>query len=149
MNLTLQRISVISLTLGLSVSFVSCSETKVAQCNKMTAVANQAATLGQEFGQKAESSSDPSLLMDMAGQLDQLSNDMQAITLSDEKLQGFQTRFVELYKSADQGLRDEAAAIEKKDLPAMKQALNTIQAGQSQETALVSEFNSYCSGSSL
>ena len=146
MNLTLQRISAIALTLGMSVSLVGCGETKVSQCNKVTAVANRAATLGQEFNQKAKSNSGPKVLLDMAGQIDQLGNDMQAITLSDEKLQGFQTRFVKLYNTTEQGLRDEAAAIAKKDMPAVKQALNTIQAGKNQETALVSEFNGYCSG---
>ena len=148
MNLTLQRSSTIALTLGMSVALVGCGETKVAQCNKMTAVANRAATLGQEFSQKAKSNPDSKVLLEMAGQLDQLSNDMQAVTLSDEKLQGFQTRFITLYKTTNQGLRSEATAIEKKDLPAMKKALSNIQAGKSQETTLVNEFNGYCSGRS-
>lgn len=146
MNLTLQRISAIAFTLGMSTSLVGCGETKVAQCNKMTAVANRAVKVGQEFSQKAKSNPGSKVLLDMASRVDQLGNDMQAIKLGDEKLQDFQTRFVKLYKVTNQGLRDEAAAIAKKDLPAMKQALNTIQAGKSQETALVSEFNGYCAG---
>lgn len=149
MNLTLRRISAIAFTLGMSVTLVSCSESKVSQCNKMTAVANRAAEIGQEFSQKAKANPDSKVLREMAGQIDQLSKDMQVITLSDEKLQGFKTRFITLYKTTNQGLEKVATAISKKDLPTAKQALTSIESDKNQETTLINEFNGYCSGSSI
>jgi hypothetical protein len=149
MNLTFQRISAIALTFGMSAGLISCSESKVSQCNKMTAVANRAVEVGQTFSQKAKASSDSKVLLEMASQIDQLTKDMQAITLSDEKLQGFQTRFVTLYKTTHQGLQNVATAIAKKELPKAKQVLTSLESDKNQETTLVNEFNNYCSGVSI
>ncbi|MEH2453935.1 MAG: hypothetical protein V7K20_22340 [Nostoc sp.] len=39
----------VSVTTAIALLFAGCGESKVAQCNKVIKVANQASTLGQEF----------------------------------------------------------------------------------------------------
>jgi PBP1b-binding outer membrane lipoprotein LpoB len=144
-----RRVSILSAIVAIAVVFAGCGASKVTQCNEMVKVANQAATVGQEFASLAKSKDAAKAAQSFTGTADKvekLSKEMQALEIKDETLQGFQGRFVKMYQETTTGLRDAATAFQKKDLPAINKALQKIQASAGQESSLVKEVNGYCSG---
>lgn len=139
---SLRRGILLSTTVAVSLLVTSC-ETKVAQCNKLIKVANQATTELQGMS-KSNSSNATAQLKTVANSLDQYSKDMGAVEVKDEKLKGFQARFVTMYSETRDVSRSLAAALDKKDLKTAKQSLTKMQSATSQETALVNEVNQYC-----
>jgi hypothetical protein len=123
----------------------SCAESKVAQCNKIIGIANQAVETSQAFGRNPQPEKGGKAFVEVADKLDALATSMAALEISDEKLKGFQSSYVEMYKTASKGLRGGAVALDKKDVAAMQKEMKVIQDGTSQEGKLVSDTNSYCS----
>ncbi|MEH2251077.1 hypothetical protein [Nostoc sp.] len=135
----------VSVTTAIALLFVGCGESKVAQCNKVINVANQASTLGQEFSKNPHPAKGSKALTELAGKIDPLAKEMKALEIKDEKLQGFQGRFLTLYQDISKELNNAATAIDKKNLPAAKGFLVSLKESSTQESSIVSEINSYCS----
>lgn len=136
----------LSATMAIALLFTGCSESKVAQCNKIIKVANQAVSLSQEFSKNPQREKGSRTLTDVAGKIDTFASDMKALEIQDEKLQGFQGRFLKLYQDTSKGLRDTATAIDKKNFKAANASLTSLRKSSSDEGAIVSEINTYCSG---
>jgi hypothetical protein len=127
----------------------SCSVSKVAQCNSMIKVSNEAAQVGKSFATIKDMKSDAekiSFLKTAASKLATQSTAMKALEINDEKLKGFKTRFTEMYDGTGTGISEAATAMEKSDRTAFMSAVSKMQTSGSGENALVSETNSYCSG---
>jgi hypothetical protein len=139
-----QQLVIVAIAGCLSVATVGC-ETKVSQCNKLIKIANAASTEMQQTSQSQEKDK-VALLKKMGTSLDGYSKEVGGLELKDEKLQGFQKRFVTLYQSVGDASRGIVAAAAKKDIKAAQQSLAAMSGGASQETALISEVNQYCSG---
>ena len=73
------------LTAALSGLIVSCSQSKVSQCNKIIKVANQAADEAKAITNGGKES-DPKAMLKAADALEKASQDMQSIKVSDDKL---------------------------------------------------------------
>ncbi|PHM10023.1 hypothetical protein [Nostoc sp. 'Peltigera malacea cyanobiont' DB3992] len=137
---------ILSVTTAIALLFAGCGESKVAQCNKIIKVANQGSTLGQEFTKNPNPAKGSKALTELAGKIDPLAKEMKALEIKDEKLQGFQGRFLTLYQNISKELNNAATAIDKKNLPAAKGFLVSLQKSSSEESSIVNEINSYCSG---
>ncbi|MBD2596273.1 hypothetical protein H6G74_18340 [Nostoc spongiaeforme FACHB-130] len=146
MQSIVKRIIILSTTAAIAVTFTGCGESKVAQCNKIIKVANQAVTLSQEFSKNPQREKGSKALTEVAGKIDSFANEMKALEIKDEKLQGFQGRFIKLYQDTSKGLRDTAAAVDKKNLKAANASLASLKKSGSEEGAIVNDINSYCSG---
>lgn len=146
MQSIVKRTVMLSATAAIAVIFTGCGESKVTQCNKIIKVANQAVTLSQEFSKNPKSQQGSKALTDVAGKIDTFANEMKGLEIKDEKLQGFQGRFVKLYQDTSKGLRDTAAAVDKKNLKAANASLATLKKSGTDEGVIVNEINSYCSG---
>ncbi len=133
----------------LAIVSVGCGQSKVAQCNEMVKVSNAAAKVGQEFS-AVSTMKDPTEITKFftttADKLSTHSKSMKALEVKDEKLKGFQTRFVSMYDGTSTGVRDAATAIQKKDVPTFQKAVVQMQTSGSKEAALVDEVNKYCAG---
>jgi hypothetical protein len=136
----------LSATAAMALLFAGCGESKVSQCNKIIKVANQAATVSQEFGKNPRPEKGSKSLTDVASKLDLASNEMKALEIKDEKLQGFQQGFLKLYQDASQGLKDTAAALDKKNFSAANSSLIKLKKSTQSESTLVKEINTYCTG---
>lgn len=148
MRKLITQMSLFSATGAIAILCAGCGVSKVQQCNSMVKIANQAASIGQEFASSAKSKDTVKMAQsftETASKLEKLSKDMQALEIKDEKLQGFQTRFVKMYQDTNKGLGSAATALQKKNLAAITQAMNAIKVSSSQESSLVNEVNSYCS----
>ncbi|MBE9205913.1 hypothetical protein IQ244_05180 [Nostoc sp. LEGE 06077] len=141
-----KRTVMLSTTAAIAILFTGCGESKVAQCNKIIKVANQAVTLSQEFSKNPQREKGSKALTEVAGKIDTFASEMKGLEIKDEKLQGFQGRFIKLYQDTSKGLRDTAAAIDKKNLKAANASLTSLKKSSGEEGAIVGEINTYCSG---
>ncbi|WP_392531072.1 hypothetical protein [Nostoc sp. C117] len=146
MQSLLKQSFILAATTAIALLFAGCGESKVAQCNKIIKVANEAATLGQEFGKNPNPAKGSKALTELAAKIDPLAKEMKALEIKDEKLQGFQGRFLTLYENISKELNNAAGAIDKKNLPAAKNFLASLQKSSAEESSIVKDINSYCSG---
>ncbi len=116
----LKRTAILSATAAIALLFTGCGESKVAQCNKVIKVANQATVLGQEFGKNSKPAKGAKDLTELATKIDQIGTEMKGLEIKDEKLQGFQGRFLKLYQDISKNLNETATAIDKKKSPSCK-----------------------------
>jgi hypothetical protein len=139
------RQTAILFTASVALILSSCAESKVAQCNKLIDVANQAAKASLEFGENPHPEKGGKAFTEMADKIDTLTASMSALEMSDEKLKGYQTNFVSMYTAASKGLRGGAVAFDKKDVAAMNKEMAAIQTATGGEAKLVGDINTYCS----
>ena len=123
----------------------ACGESKVAQCNRLIDVANTAVTEVQNVT-TAANPSDPEALNEIANTADNAVASMQDLEFSDEQLQAYQQRFVQMYEETSTASRAIYTAVNEENNEAAQQALTDLQTATGQETALVSEVNAYCGG---
>ena len=126
-----------------SVLLVSC-ENKVAQCNKIVAVANKATTEVQQTSQGKDEKIDQ--LGKMVTSLDNYAKEMGAIELKDEQLKGYQGRFVAMYQQMSTSSKSLIDAAKQKKAPQAQSALAELQKSVALEQPLVNEVNQYCQG---
>jgi len=95
----------------LALLVVSCSQSKVAQCNQITELINKAdaATQGAKTNQ-------PEILSHTATKLDQVTSALEGIQVNDEKLQGLQSSFAMMYNDVSKGFRNLAKASQRQDV---------------------------------
>ena len=139
----------------MAIALVGC-ESKVAQCNKLIEVVNQ----GQEISQNIQGT-DAATMDKLATDLTGLSQEIQAVELSDETLTGFRDRFVKIYEDLSgaaskvggaltslNDIQPNPEGVEKaKQLQADVEEASKIgdQAAKDEDT-LVKEVNTYCGG---
>lgn len=122
---------------------VGCSDNRAAQCNRLTEVTNK--TVGQvQTIVSSGSQPDAGALLKVAESFDQGQEEMAAIPLSDEQLQTFQQRFVELYKDVSLSARSLAEALDQQDFSTAQKARSEFQAATEREMPLVQDVNTYC-----
>ncbi|MBF2003317.1 MAG: hypothetical protein IGS50_19890 [Synechococcales cyanobacterium C42_A2020_086] len=135
------RFTLLAITLGMLVT--SCSESKVSQCNKLIEIANRAV----EGVQTASENPRPDSIESMNKIADVANNarsEMEALQLTDERLQGYQTRFVTMYTATNQATRELVTAAQAKDAEGAQRAFEALQTATAQEEPLVNEVNAYC-----
>lgn len=137
--------SVVMLTVALGVLAIGCSQNRIAQCNQLIEVANQAVTDVQAITENA-SPDDPAAFLRIADTADQARTNLQAIEITDEQLQTYQERFVALYTNTGESTRNLVEAVNAQDNQAAQQAYDALQQAIAEEPNLVNEVNSYCGG---
>jgi hypothetical protein len=136
----------LSVAAAIALLLTGCGESKVAQCNKVIKIANQAALLGQQYGKDPKSAKGSQGLTEFASKIDQVTTEMKGLAIKDEQLQGFQGRFIKLYEDISKGLNEAATAINQKNIKQANRFLVTLQKSSLEEGVIVKEINGYCSG---
>jgi uncharacterized protein YycO len=116
------------------------------ECSSLIAAANQAVADVQSATQSG--AGDVNGLLQIADIADQSVGRMQAISLTDPKLQGYRDRFVSMYSSTGQASRALVSAVQQDDVSAAQVAYEAIVNATSQEGPLVNEVNTYCGSAS-
>lgn len=144
--------------LAIAIALTGCGESKVAQCNKLIEVVNKGRTISQSV-----EGTDAETMKKLSSDLATLSQEIQAVEVADESLQGFQSRFVKIYQDLGQASASVATALEQLGtIEPNQQGLEAAQKLQADvenasklgdqaakdEEALVTEVNTYCSGES-
>jgi hypothetical protein len=132
-----------------SVGFLTfgCGESKVAQCNKFTTVANKAKDLAPG-SQDLKNVTDPNEIADkinqFAVQLDNLNTEMKAIGLNDDKLKSFQTQYTDLFGTSANAVRDLSSAIKSKNFAKAGSSAKILQEVAPKLISVDQEFRKYC-----
>jgi methyl-accepting chemotaxis protein len=133
-----------------SVGFLTfgCGESKVAQCNKFTTVANKAKDFASN-SQALKNTTDPNQIADkigqLADQLDSLNNEMKGIGFSDDKLKSFQTQYADLVGTSATSMRDLSGAIKSKDPAKANSSAKTLQDVGPKLISVDQDLQKYCS----
>lgn len=146
-----QRAIHASLFVAIGLIASSCSEGKLSQCRKLIDVANQVVSDVQTVAQNTSSTAATgssaesiAVINKVAEAADKANIRMEELTLTDDRLENFQTRYAAMYTEIGQTTRDMLAAAEEKDRQAGKDAYDAFKAATSQEGTLVEEINAYC-----
>lgn len=141
-----KRFNQISGLILLGVLVTSCSEGKVAQCNRLIEIANQAVS-----GVKAVSETPKPDSIESMNKIADIANtaksQMEELQFGDDQLKDFQTQFVTMYTETNQATRDLVTAAEAKDADAAKKAFSALQTATAKEAPLVNSVNTYCNAS--
>lgn len=132
-----------SIFVSISALAIGCSESKVAQCNKLIDVANQAVAEMESVTQSS-SPQDVEAMEQIANTADQAKAAMEALSLSDQQLRDYQTRFVTMYGDTSEATRELVAAAGEQNPEAAQQAFDSLQEATNREEPLVTEVNTYC-----
>ncbi|NJM28404.1 MAG: hypothetical protein HC856_09745 [Pseudanabaena sp. RU_4_16] len=133
-----------------SVGFLTfgCGESKVAQCNKFTTVANKAKDFASD-SQALKNTTDPNQIADkisqLADQLDSLNTEMKGIGFSDDKLKSFQTQYADLVGTSATSMRDLSSAIKSKDAAKANSSAKSLQDVGPKLINVDQELQKYCS----
>lgn len=135
----------VPMTATVSLLTIGCAESKISQCNKIIQVANQAVSEAKAVTNGGQAS-DPKAMLQAAEAMDEAAQEMESITVTDEKLRDYQSDFMTMYRNISKATRDFVGAFEKKDRLAAETALSNLQEATLPEQQLVGEINRYCSG---
>ncbi len=154
----LHRYSMVSLSAAVTLLVAACGSDRAAECNQLIDGINKGHALVTNFQGK-----DAAAAKKLATELDGAIAQLEKIELKDKQLQGFQSRFTQIYQDLSKAFRTTATALvtaksadstpagaEKvKKAKAEVEASGKIaeQAAQKAD-ALATEINSYCLGSS-
>ncbi|MFB2919206.1 MULTISPECIES: hypothetical protein [Aerosakkonema] len=126
-------------TVAIGCLVVSCGESKVTQCNKLSNIINQADAVTKDA-----KTGKPSALIKAAVELDKVALSLKAIEVKDEKLQGMRSSFAIVYRDISKSFRKIAGAIQRQDAQTIKSGLKFLKQARKKDKALVEEINSYC-----
>ncbi|MGB3495336.1 MAG: hypothetical protein WBA57_21580 [Elainellaceae cyanobacterium] len=122
---------------------MGCSESKVAQCNSLIEVANQAAMEVEQVTQTA-SAEDTEAFRTVAAAADEAATTLESIELSDATLEEYKQRFITLYVETSAATQSLVDAVEQQNAQAATDAYNKLQSATQQESPLVDAVNDYC-----
>jgi hypothetical protein len=133
---------------AIAVLMTSCGASKMTQCNSIAKVTKDAEAVATKFAEssKTNPANAAKALTDMSTKSQEFSKVMQALEIKDEKLTGFQSRFVTMYQDYDKSFVKMSSATQAKNAQAGDTALSEIQAISVKEDVLVKEFTAYCTG---
>jgi hypothetical protein len=128
--------ALVSIALITSILVASCGESRVSQCNKLTAIANKAVTL--------TAPSDTADLVPLADNIDQIKNEIQSIAIQENRLKDLQTQLVGMYSEVSLSLRAKAQGTTAKDANAVNKSIQDLAAATAKENTIVDEINGLC-----
>jgi hypothetical protein len=128
---------------AIAASAVACSDNRAAQCNRLTEVANK--TVGEvQTIVSGNDQPDGTALRQVAASFDNGRAEMEALVLSDEQLQGYQARFIQLYEEVSGSAQQLSDTLNSQDFDSAQTARDQFQASTEKEEPLVREVNDYC-----
>jgi hypothetical protein len=131
------RILSLLLFVVLVLGIVSCSETRVSQCNRMNQVVNKISAL--------PSPQDSQGWLRLSTQLSAIGAELKGLTFKDPVLANKQLELVKLTNEASQAAMELGKAIESQNNRERNRVITKIEELLKKEAPLVNEINQYCS----
>ncbi len=124
-----------ALLLGLA----ACGDTKVVQCNSVTAIANTA-----NQAAKPAANGDPKTMLAAAESFDSAAQQLNELRLSDRDLRELRDRLASLYSNTSQSTREFLTAVNQKDRGLAEVSLQALEQSAAEEVTLNQAVNDYC-----
>lgn len=131
------RLLSLLLFITLVLAIVSCSETKVSQCNRMNQVVNKISAL--------PAPKDSQGWLQLSSQMAAIGAELKGLTLKDPILVNAQGKLVELTREASGSALALSKALQSQNNNDRNQAITKIEELQKKETPIINEINQYCS----
>lgn len=142
--LCLRRSSILlTLSAATALLFVGCGNSKVAQCNEIIKIANQAVSEAKQLTNGGQTD-DPQAMIEAADAMERAAQTMKQLDLSDSELQNYRSGFIEMYAETATATRDFVEAYKKKNRPGAESALSNLQQATKPEPELIQGINTYC-----
>ena len=137
----------IPMTIGVSLVLVmlitGCGESKISQCNQLIEMVNETE---QTLGNITQSSPpDINALQDIADATNQAGTELKAISLRNNKLNQFKSRFLEFYSKISEDAQTIVNAHEEQNMPDAEAAYKRLEATFETQEPLVNDINAFCS----
>lgn len=120
------------------------NQTKISQCNQITKIANAAVTEAKQIANGGRAS-DLSAMLRAANTMDSAAIRMAKVTITDQTLKGYQSRFIRMYRQTSQATRNLVTAYNRRNRPAAESAIRALEAATAPEKQIVAGINNYCS----
>ncbi len=149
MNMNLKKVTASLLTLGsiagspIAVLAQPANSTKISQCNQIIRITNEAVRETKQFTNGGQASN-PALMLRAANALDSATAKLEKVSLTDQTLKGYQSRFIRMYRQTSLATRNFVTAYNRHNRTAAESALRAIQVATAPENQLVADINNYC-----
>ena len=124
----------------LVVLFSSCSQGKIAQCQKIISTTKKVEAISQENRQ----TQDLDDILAVADSFADSATSLEKMKLSDQRLSRFQLQLAQIYSGNAKSTRNFISAFEARDIPGVRLAKQEVQLLGKQEQQVVAEINQYC-----
>jgi hypothetical protein len=147
MNLKKISTSLLTLTtvaaLPVSTSAQAVNQTKISQCNQIIAIANLAIKDTNALT-NTEQASSPREMLKAAEAMESAARQLESLSITDQRLQSYRLRYVNIYRQTGSATRDFLTAYERRDPDEARTAIQALQIATSPEKQLVADINNYC-----
>lgn len=128
-----------ALIAALLLGLAACGDTKVVQCNSVTAIANTA-----NQAAKPAANGDPKTMLAAAESFDSAAQQLNELRLSDRDLRELRDRLASLYSNTSQSTREFLTAVNQKDRGLAEVSLQALEQSAAEEVTLNQAVNDYC-----
>jgi hypothetical protein len=118
------------------------NQSKVSQCNQIIEITNEAVSNANSI-----SKSDPeqgNSLLRVANYMDSAVTKLEELSITDQTLKGYQSRFIKMYKETSQATRNFVDAYNRQNRSEAESAIQALQTATNPEKQLVADINNYC-----
>lgn len=119
------------------------NQTRVSQCNQIIAIANTAVRDAKALTNSTEASSSETMLR-AANVMESAAVKLENLSIIDQRLQGYQSRFVTMYRQTSRATSNFVTAYNQQNRSEAESALQALQAATSPEKQLVADISNYC-----
>ena len=136
----------VTIAFSTAISFfaVACAPTKFSECEEIIRISVRVTEQTKELCPDCQTENFQEALQ-VADTMEKAAEEMNTISITDEKLKDYQVSFVEIYRGMSQATRNFIAALDQKDLQAAKEAKEKLQIVGNKEQQTVNGINNYCS----
>ncbi|MGD2181197.1 hypothetical protein [Lusitaniella coriacea] len=114
------------------------------ECNQIVSIANEAADNTKNLTNDGDID-DVEAMLNAAEALDGAAEQMESVSLNDVTLEGYRTRFIQMYQQTSQAARKFVVAYREENTSSAEVALANLQAATAPEAQLIESINQYCS----
>jgi outer membrane murein-binding lipoprotein Lpp len=142
-----ERYFVVFASIVLTLSLGGCSESKSAQCQKISAIANSLVEETRSLSQTKELSN-PNLdnWLQGAETIDRSARSMEELSLEDTQLVAYKNDWVKVQRNNARSTKDIVKAWQDRDLTAAEKAKKSVTEAGKLEQKVTTQINSYCEG---
>jgi hypothetical protein len=143
MKFRFQQMAIVSMAIATGFLTVGCTGNKVSQCASVIKVINETVT-ETKTTTAAGTNGDLPIIEKMVGIFDKAAKNMEGVSVSDEKLKTFKSKFLTMYQGAATINKQIVASIKAKKLTEVNQGLRKSRDNFSSEQGLATDLTQYC-----
>jgi hypothetical protein len=143
MKLRVRQVEIVSVAIAVSFLMGSCTSAKVSQCANIIKVVNQT-VIDTKTTTESGTKGDVPTIEKLVGIFDKAAKDLDAVSVSDEKLKTYKSQFLTMYQGATEINKQIVASIKEKKSTKVHEGLRKSRNVFSPERDLATGLTQYC-----